>query len=155
MLRYKAGFKYVESGVHVQVLDFPAAITCAGDLASARRLLGIALVDVAEAAVESGRALPVPDPAAYDPEMDIEEPIYLHLRASAGVREVPTGAVSSKRQDLIRHLRSHGCQLLREGKGHSVWANPTSGRQSAVPRHREVDDYTARAICRQLGIPEP
>ena len=71
----------------------PAAITCAGDLAEARRLLGIALVDVAEAAVESGEALPVPDPEVFDEEMDIEEPIYLHLRASAGVREVPTGAV--------------------------------------------------------------
>lgn len=94
MLRYKAGFKYVGSGVHAQVLDFPAAITCARDLDEARRLLGVALVDVAEAAVESGQALPVPDPAVFDAEMDIEEPIYLHLLASAGVREVPTEAVS-------------------------------------------------------------
>jgi len=94
MLRYKAGYKYVDGGVHAQVLDFPAAITCADDLAQARRLLGIALVDVAEAAVESGQALPVPDPEVFDAEMDIEEPIYLHLLASAGVREVPTGAVS-------------------------------------------------------------
>ena len=27
MLRYKAGYKYVDGGVHAQVLDFPAAIT--------------------------------------------------------------------------------------------------------------------------------
>ncbi len=94
MLRYKAGYKYVDGGVHAHVLDFPAAITCAGDLAGARRLLGIALVDVAEAAVESGQAPPVPDPEVFDAEMDIEEAIYLHLCASAGVREVPTGAVS-------------------------------------------------------------
>jgi hypothetical protein len=94
MLRYKAGFKYVGGGVHAQVLDFPAAITCAGDLNDARRLLGVALVDAAEAAVESGQALPVPNPEVFDPEMDIEEPIYLHLRASAGVREVPTRAMT-------------------------------------------------------------
>jgi predicted RNase H-like HicB family nuclease len=94
MLRYKAGYKYVDGGVHAQVLDFPAAITCAGDLDAARRLLAIALVDVAEAAVESGQALPVPDPSAFDPEMDLEEPIYLHLQGSAGMREVPTEAVS-------------------------------------------------------------
>ena len=50
MLKYKAGYKYVDGGVHAQVLDFPAAITCARDLDEARRLLGIALVDVAEAA---------------------------------------------------------------------------------------------------------
>jgi predicted RNase H-like HicB family nuclease len=94
LLRYKAGFKYVGSGVHAQVLDFPAAITWAPDLAEARRALAVALVDVVEAAVESGQALPVPDPKVFDAEMDIEEPIYLHFRASSGVREVPTGAVS-------------------------------------------------------------
>jgi predicted RNase H-like HicB family nuclease len=75
MLKYKAGYKYIDGGVHAQVLDFPAAITCAADLNEARRLLAIALVDVAEAAVESGQVLPVPDPTAFDPEMDLEEPI--------------------------------------------------------------------------------
>ena len=29
MLQYKAGYKFVDGGVHAQVLDFPAAITCA------------------------------------------------------------------------------------------------------------------------------
>jgi len=59
------------------------------------------------------------------------------------------------RQTLLRHLRRHGCSLLREGGGHSVWINPANGRQASVPRHRDVNDYTARGICRQLGIPEP
>jgi hypothetical protein len=54
MLQYKAGYKFVEGGVHAQVLDFPAAITCADTLPEARRLLAIALVDVAEAAMETG-----------------------------------------------------------------------------------------------------
>jgi hypothetical protein len=94
MLRYKAGYKYVATGVHAQVLDFPAAITCAADLDATRRLLAAALVDVAEAAIESGEPLPLPDPSASDPDMDIEEPIYLHLTASTDVREVPAGAVS-------------------------------------------------------------
>ena len=30
MLQYKAGYKFVGGGVHAQVLDFPAAITCGG-----------------------------------------------------------------------------------------------------------------------------
>jgi hypothetical protein len=94
MLRYKAGYKYVDGGVHAQVLDFPAAITCAGNLEDARRLLGIALVDVAEAAVESGQALPVPDPLAFDSEMDLDEPIYLLMQSSAGILEMPTESVS-------------------------------------------------------------
>jgi hypothetical protein len=94
MIRYKAGYKHVATGVHAQVLDFPAAITWATDLDGARRMLAVALVDVAEAAVEAGESLPLPNPSASDPEMDIEEPIYLHLVASTEVWEVPAGAVA-------------------------------------------------------------
>ena len=95
MLRYKAGYKFVEGGVHAQVLDFPAAITCAADLSEARRLLTIALLDVAETRLELGQALPTPDTTATDSEMDIEEPIFLHLSASSEVQEVPAGDVAS------------------------------------------------------------
>jgi hypothetical protein len=94
MLQYKAGYKFVEGGVHAQVLDFPAAITCADDLPEARRLLAVALVDVAEAAVEIGQALPAPNPLLCDPEMDIEEPIYLHLQVSSEVQELPSGVIA-------------------------------------------------------------
>lgn len=94
MIRYKAGYKYVSTGVHAQVLDFPAAITWAEDLSQARQMLMIALVDVAEAALEVGDTLPNPDPTIRDAAMDIEEPIYLHLVASSDVRVEPAGAVS-------------------------------------------------------------
>ena len=94
MLQYKAGYKYVTSGVHAQVLDFPAAISWGVDLTEARRALVVALVDVAETAVESGQPLPMPDPTAANPDMDIEEPIYLHLGASSEAREVPEGVVA-------------------------------------------------------------
>ncbi len=93
MLQYKAGYKFVGDGVHAQVLDFPAAITCAPDLDEARRLLAIALVDVAEAAMESGGALSAPNPLQTNSEMDIEEPIYLHLHVSSDVQQVPAGVV--------------------------------------------------------------
>lgn len=59
-----------------------------------------------------------------------------------------------KLQELIRHLESHGCYLLRDRGKHSVYVNPTNNRTSAVPRHREVNDYLARKICRDLGILE-
>ena len=94
MLQYKAGYKFVNSGVHAQVLDFPAAITCADNLADARRLLAVALVDVIEAALEAGLTLPAPNPLCSDVEMDVEEPIYLHLQVSSDVQEVPTGVIA-------------------------------------------------------------
>jgi mRNA interferase HicA len=60
-----------------------------------------------------------------------------------------------KRHDLIRHLTSHGCQLLREGRRHSLYLNPANGMVSAVPRHAEINDFLARKICRDLEIPVP
>jgi len=60
-----------------------------------------------------------------------------------------------KRVDLIRHLEAQGCRLLREGGSHSVYFNPEKRRVSTVPRHREVNDFLARKICRDLQITEP
>jgi mRNA interferase HicA len=58
-----------------------------------------------------------------------------------------------KRSELLRHLRSHGCELLREGGSHSWWWNPGLNKRSAVPRHSEVKDILAKQICRDLGVP--
>jgi predicted RNA binding protein YcfA (HicA-like mRNA interferase family) len=60
-----------------------------------------------------------------------------------------------KRRDLLRHLREHGCRFVREGADHSVWENPATGNRVTVPRHREVLNYTAQQICKQLRIPPP
>ncbi|MGD0199027.1 MAG: type II toxin-antitoxin system HicA family toxin [Solirubrobacteraceae bacterium] len=60
-----------------------------------------------------------------------------------------------KKRDLERHLAAHGCSLVRQAARHELWANATSGQRATVPRHREVKTPTARAICRQLGIPDP
>ena len=60
-----------------------------------------------------------------------------------------------KRRELFRHLESHGCYLLREGGNHSVYVNPTNNRASSVPRHREINIFLARKICRDLDIPSP
>jgi hypothetical protein len=94
MVQFKAGYKFVDGGVHAQVLDFPAAITCGADLDDARRMLGLALVDAAETLLAIGEALPRPDPTVSDPEMDLEEPIYLHLRASSAITQEPAGVVA-------------------------------------------------------------
>lgn len=95
MIRYKAGFKFIDGGVHAQVLDFPAVITCANDLSEARHLLTMALLDVAETCLEHGQSLPTPNPQVTDPDMDLEEPIYVHLCVSTDVAEMPAGEVAS------------------------------------------------------------
>ena len=56
---------------------------------------------------------------------------------------------------LVRHPRMRGCRLLREGGNHSIYLIPSNRRTSSVPRHREIDEFLARKICRDLGVPEP
>ena len=60
-----------------------------------------------------------------------------------------------KRADLERHLRQQGCLFLREAGRHTIWWNPGNRKVSSIPRHREVNDFTARKICRDLEVPPP
>jgi predicted RNase H-like HicB family nuclease len=81
-------YKFEDDGVHAEVLDFPGVITCGTDLHEARRLLRSALTDMAELALQSGEALPRPNPSATDAEADLEEPIHLLFGAATHVVEV-------------------------------------------------------------------
>lgn len=58
-----------------------------------------------------------------------------------------------KRGELLRHLRVHRCELLREGAKHSWWHNPIQNKRSAIPRHAEIIDHLANKICKDLGVP--
>ncbi|MDI9383419.1 MAG: type II toxin-antitoxin system HicA family toxin [Verrucomicrobiota bacterium] len=60
-----------------------------------------------------------------------------------------------KRNELLRHLRRHGCYLKREGGAHSLWTNPNTGRIEAVLRHVEIPDRLADKIRRALSSPVP
>ena len=60
-----------------------------------------------------------------------------------------------KRDDLLRHLRQFGCVLLREGGKHSVYVNRAVQKSTAIPRHREINDFLAKKICRDLDVKEP
>lgn len=60
-----------------------------------------------------------------------------------------------KRVDLLRHLESHGCELLREGSKHRVYVNRAIQKSTSIPRHREINDYLAKKICRDLNVPPP
>lgn len=85
MITYKAMYKFLDTGVHGEVLDFPGVITCGKNLEETRRLLSSALVDMAETNLNSGEVLPTPDPALSDSEADLEEPIHLLLTATTRV----------------------------------------------------------------------
>ena len=89
MLTYRAMYKFLDDGVHAEVLDFPGVITCGTDIEETRRLLASALVDMAESNLLKGEPLPQPDPSCTDPEADLEEPIHLLLQATSRIVMVP------------------------------------------------------------------
>jgi len=60
-----------------------------------------------------------------------------------------------KRHDLEKHLRLQGCVLLREGKKHSIYYNPSKELTSALPRHNEIAKGLCIKICKDLGIKQP
>lgn len=60
-----------------------------------------------------------------------------------------------KRRKLIDYLNSQGCILVREGRRHSIFFNPSLKRTSSVPRHAEINDFLAKKICKDLGISTP
>ena len=57
-----------------------------------------------------------------------------------------------KRVELLKLLRQQGCEQIREGRRHSWWADSKGERRSAIPRHREIDNFLARKICKDLGV---
>ena len=60
-----------------------------------------------------------------------------------------------KRLDLIRHIEKSGYVMLREGGNHTVYVNRLAKKVSTVPRHREINDFLTRKICRELDIGPP
>jgi predicted RNase H-like HicB family nuclease len=92
MLVYRAMYKYLDEGIHAEVLDFPGVITWGSNLGEVRRLLASALVDMAETHLLLSESLPKPDPTCTDPDADLEEPIHLLLQAASRVALIPQEA---------------------------------------------------------------
>lgn len=58
-----------------------------------------------------------------------------------------------KRVDLLRILRDEACVLDRSDGPHDVYRNILTGKTAPVPRHREINEFTARAIIKRLAAP--
>ena len=55
-----------------------------------------------------------------------------------------------KYRDLIAKLDEAKCILLRHGGRHEIYHNPRTGVSQPVPRHREVSEFLAKKIIRDL-----
>lgn len=87
MLQYHVAFylpKGDEKMVVAEALDFPGAVSQGFDVSDARIMISSALEDLAQALLEEGKPLPMPDQASADPEADLVE--LLPLSVGVGVR---------------------------------------------------------------------
>jgi predicted RNA binding protein YcfA (HicA-like mRNA interferase family) len=55
-----------------------------------------------------------------------------------------------KRQELIKKITSAGCVLVRHGKRHDLYKNPSTGKKQPIPRHKEIDEHLAKHIIKEL-----
>lgn len=53
-----------------------------------------------------------------------------------------------KRKELVKRLRIRGWVLLREGGNHSVFTDGV--RTISIPRHKEINENTAKAILKAV-----
>lgn len=57
-----------------------------------------------------------------------------------------------KRRDLIKKLEEAGWSIT-DGAKHDMAKNPSyPGVKIPVPRHKEIDDYTAKGILKEAGL---
>ncbi|WP_244939683.1 type II toxin-antitoxin system HicA family toxin [Acinetobacter guerrae] len=54
-----------------------------------------------------------------------------------------------KRTDFIKELEQLGATFKEGGKHTKVYLN---GKQSTIPRHRELNDMLVKGIRKQLGV---
>ncbi|MDR0513042.1 MAG: type II toxin-antitoxin system HicA family toxin [Treponema sp.] len=56
-----------------------------------------------------------------------------------------------KRQELLKLLNQMGVVFVRHGKKHDVYLQPATKSITAVPRHDEIKQFTARSIIKALS----
>lgn len=56
-----------------------------------------------------------------------------------------------KRRDLVKKLEAAGYQESRNDGSHAIYEKQGS-RTVQVPNHREINDYTAKAILKAAGL---
>lgn len=58
-----------------------------------------------------------------------------------------------KFRDLICRIEEEGAVFVRHGGDHDWYRNVISGAMASVPRHREINEYTAKSIIKKLSNP--
>ena len=56
-----------------------------------------------------------------------------------------------KRTKLLQILNQMGVVFVRHGKKHDVYEQPVTKIETAIPRHDEIKEFTAKSIIKTLS----
>lgn len=59
-----------------------------------------------------------------------------------------------KYSELEKILKDAGCEIVREGKSHTMWQSPKTEKRFTVPRHKtqDVPTGTYKSIMKSAGL---
>jgi hypothetical protein len=56
-----------------------------------------------------------------------------------------------KKLELLQKLNRQGAVFVRHGAKHDVYRQPLTNKEAVIPRHDEINEYTAKAILKKLS----
>jgi len=56
-----------------------------------------------------------------------------------------------KKETLLKKVNETGAVFVRHGKKHDIYENPRTHEYTQIPRHSDINEYTARGIIKKLS----
>jgi predicted RNA binding protein YcfA (HicA-like mRNA interferase family) len=56
-----------------------------------------------------------------------------------------------KRGTLLKKIAELGAVFLRYGKKHDIYENPRTHELTQIPRHADINEYTASGIIKKMS----
>jgi len=56
-----------------------------------------------------------------------------------------------KREKLLEKAKEAGAVFVCHGKKHDIYENPRTHEYTQIPRHPDINEYTARDIIKKLS----
>ena len=56
-----------------------------------------------------------------------------------------------KREKVLEKAKEYNAQFVRHGKKHDIYENPRTHEYAQIPRHPDINEYTAKDILKKLA----
>ena len=56
-----------------------------------------------------------------------------------------------KREKLLEKINEFNAVFVRHGNKHDIYENPRTHEYTSIPRHSEINEFTAKGIIKKLS----